>query len=129
MKNKMSSNLPKHPLPSATMPTNAYTDRPALHPNWLLGALQIQVWLLFHPSAWRNYMAGRCPGLDVDFVLGDLKPAHWRDPGLQRLLILTYGVWPCAVGVIIALVLWLIGAPHQLLLNVFAGITYTSVAS
>lgn len=112
----------------AIAPNNTYTDRPALHPNWLIGAVQIQGWLLFHPSAWRNYLAEVSPELEVDFVLGDLQPAHWRNPGIQRLLLLTYLLWPLAVGGLTSLVLGLFGGVPTLL-HVLAGISYTVAAA
>ena len=40
-------------LPRAT----PITDAPELHPNLILGSLQLLFWLFFHPSAWRNHVA------------------------------------------------------------------------
>ena len=36
---------------------NAYPDAPELHSNLILGSLQLLFWLLFHPTAWRHYVA------------------------------------------------------------------------
>lgn len=116
-------------LNSDVIPSNAYTDRPALHANGLVGSLQILGWLLFHPSAWRNYLAMITPNLEVDFVIGDLRATHWREPGLRRLLILTYLIAPVAVGVITALVLWLIGVPDPFVRNALAGTSYAFAAA
>lgn len=108
---------------------NAYTDAPDLHTHWLLGSLQLLIWLLFHPSAWRNYVARLVPKLDPDFVLVALKPQHWRDRGLQRFLWLGYVVGPLGVGLIIACVFGIAGMPDKILTNVLAGISYAVTAS
>lgn len=52
---------------------NAYTDAPELHPNLLLGSLQLMVWLFFHPSAWRNHVKRIDPDLRPDFCLAELE--------------------------------------------------------
>ena len=36
---------------------NAFTDAPELHPNLILGSLQLLFWLFVHPSAWRSHVA------------------------------------------------------------------------
>ena len=109
-------------------PSNAYTDTPKLHRQWVLGSLQLLGWLLFHPSAWRNYIARIDPALGIDFTLLDLKPKHWRDPRLQRILLYGCVVWPLLFGVVVALVLWGLGKSDLATESVLAGIVYAMAA-
>ena len=85
---------------------NAYTDAPILHPNLILGALQLLFWLFLHPSAWRNYVTRIDPDLRPDFCLADLSRAQWRNPALRRLLVTAYVLYPLLVGLLIGSVLW-----------------------
>ncbi|MEW5958924.1 MAG: hypothetical protein AB1801_14420, partial [Chloroflexota bacterium] len=66
---------------------NAYTDAPELHPNVFLGSLQLLFWLLGHPSAWRNYIAGIDSTLSPNFCLAQLSRAQWQNPTLRQLLL------------------------------------------
>jgi MFS family permease len=84
---------------------NAYTHAPSLHPNLLLGSLQMLFWLLIHPSAWHNHITRIDSSLRSDFYLAELSEAQWRNPELRRLLIRGYVIWPLLVG----LSVWLFG--------------------
>lgn len=86
-------------------PETAFTHAPPLHPNLLLGTLQLLFWLLIHPSAWRNHIARIDPQLHSDFYLAELHQEQWHNPELRRLLIKGYVVWPLLVGVLV----WLTG--------------------
>ena len=44
---------------------NAYTDAPQLHPNLILGSLQLFIWLFAHHSAWSSFVSQIDPGLDT----------------------------------------------------------------
>lgn len=83
-----------------TVSPNAYTDAPALHPNLVVGSLQLLFWLFFHPSAWRNHVARIAPSLAPDFKLIDLTREQWRNPNLRRLL-LTYLVLPALFDLLV----------------------------
>jgi hypothetical protein len=100
-------------MTSPAVPSNAYTDAPELHPNLLLGSLQLLCWLLFHPSAWRNYVIRIDPTLRSDFTLAELSRAQWRNPALRRLLIMGYLLWPLLVGLLVSLVLWVLNLPGE----------------
>src|SRR4051794_23136656 len=91
------------------MKTDSYTHSPALHPNLLLGSLQLLLWLLVHPSAWCHYVARIAPTLRPDFTLMELTREQWRLPALRQLLVTIYGIWPVLTGLITALILWLLG--------------------
>ena len=41
---------------SSQLPRNAYTHTPELHPNLILGSLQLLLWLSYHPTALRNHV-------------------------------------------------------------------------
>src|SRR5262245_23859969 len=114
---------------SENVPVNAYTDSPERHPHWLLGGLQLLCWLLFHPSAWRNYIAQLAPGLEADFVLLDLKAEHWRNPGFRHFLLIGYIILPLWASLIIVLVLWIFEGPDEIISNVVAGTLYTLAAN
>jgi hypothetical protein len=74
------------------------------HP--ILASLQLGFWLLFHPSAWRQYLTTVDVTLAPDFALSTLRFHQWFNPGLRRLLWLIYGVIPLLVGSLVWLVLW-----------------------
>ncbi len=94
---------------------NAYTDSPALHPNFLLGSLQMLFWVFVHPSAWRSYAARIDPALRPDFSLAELSREQWRSPVLRRLLP-GYLVWPLISAAAIGGLSLTTGAPPLLLL-------------
>lgn len=100
-------------MTSPAVPPNAYTDAPELHPNLLLGSLQLLCWLLFHPSAWRNHVTCIDPTLRSGFTLTELSRAQWRNPALRRLLIMGYVLWPLLVGLLVSLVLWVLSLPGE----------------
>ncbi|MCX6048955.1 MAG: AAA family ATPase [Chloroflexi bacterium] len=86
-----------------------FTHSPTLHPNPLIGSLQLLMWLLLHPTAWCNYIKRIAPELRPDFTLVELTRHDWQNRAVQRLLIAIYGIWPILVAVINASVLWLAG--------------------
>ncbi|GAB4540915.1 MAG: hypothetical protein Kow0063_31230 [Anaerolineae bacterium] len=88
---------------------NAYTDAPELHPNLIVGSLQLIFWLLFHPTAWRHYVARLDPALRPDFTL----IPSGRSPTMRRLLVHVYVVWPLLVGLPVALIFWIQRAPLE----------------
>jgi hypothetical protein len=96
------------PADSPTWPPlrNAYTHAPQLHANLLLSSLQLLVWLLFHSSAWRNFVNRIDPTLPPNFALAQLTPAQWRHPALRRLLIQGFVILPLLSGVLVALTPW-----------------------
>jgi hypothetical protein len=109
---------------------NAYTNAPDLHPNLILGSLQLLFWLFFHPSAWRNHVARIDPILHPDFALAELSLAQWRNPALRRLLMMAYIVWPLLVGSLVGLVLWVVGKSGQeIAYGAAYGVTFSVVFS
>jgi hypothetical protein len=86
---------------------NAYTDRPALHPNLLVGSLQLLFWLLFHPSAWHNHLARVDPSLPPDFCLAALSKQQWQNRPLRRLVVMIHLVWPVLITLLFVL-MWIL---------------------
>jgi hypothetical protein len=86
-------------------PSNAYTHAPRLHPNLLLGGLQLLAWLYLYPSAWRHHLARIAPALHPDFTLTELRREQWRSPDVRRFLLMGYLVWPLLVGALLGLLL------------------------
>ncbi|MDQ2097944.1 MAG: AAA family ATPase [Tychonema bourrellyi B0820] len=95
------------------VPRNAYTDSPEQDSNLILGSLQLLFWLFFHPSAWRNHLK--------------------RNPALWKLGIQAFLVVPVlANSIVVALVIWLLGAPVEkiasgVVLGVVSGVLLTSL--
>jgi hypothetical protein len=105
--------------------TDAYTHTPKLHPNLLLGSLQLLAWLFFHPLAWRNHLARLDPTLPSNFAVTDLKRSHWGNPQVRRLLWMVYGVLPGLAGLLAGLGLWLLGVPGEhIALGLGAGVVF-----
>lgn len=77
-----------------------------LYHNPILASLQLEFWLLFHPSAWRQYLTTVDATLTPYFALSTLRFHQWLNPELRRLLRLIYGVIPLIVGSLVWLVLW-----------------------
>ncbi|MCB0210839.1 MAG: AAA family ATPase [Anaerolineae bacterium] len=103
-------------LPSPTK-KNIYTDAPDLHPNLILGSVQLFIWLFFHPSAWANYITRIDPRLSADFCLLELDRTSWRMPAIQRLLVITYLIYPFLLSLLAGSVLWILNwvAPNILI--------------
>jgi hypothetical protein len=80
-----------------------------LYHNPILASLQLGFWLLFHPSAWRQYLTTVDATLTPDFALSSLRFHHWLNLELRRLLWLIYGVTPWLVGGLTGLGLWVNG--------------------
>lgn len=104
--------------------SNRYTDAPELHSHFVLGSWQLLGWLLWHPSAWVNYVARMDSALPADFALANLQRKQWRNPQLHRLLVCGYAGWPLCAGLLVGLVSWLLHQPPQhILLNVTLAVT------
>ena len=63
-------------MTSQGMPPDAYTDAPALHPNLLIGSLQLLVWVFCHPLAWCHHVAR------VDRVHHEDRPTRDEGPAI-----------------------------------------------
>ena len=92
---------------------NAFTDAPELHPNLILGSLQLLFWLVFHPSAWRNYVARLDRTLRPHFSLIELNRTQRSNPSLRRLLLMGYGIWPLFIGLSVSLIALGLGVPVE----------------
>ena len=90
-------------------PPNGYTDAPTLHPNLVLGSLQLLGWLFFHPTAWRNHVARIDPTLRPDFALIELSRIQWRNPALRRLVLQSCVAWTVLLGLLVAALTWATG--------------------
>jgi hypothetical protein len=71
---------------------NAYTDSPEQHPAWIVGSLQLLLWIFFHPSAWRNHLIRIDPALHPDSQ--SWSRLQWRNSALWWLLIQGYLILP-----------------------------------
>ncbi|MCB0037418.1 MAG: ATP-binding protein [Anaerolineales bacterium] len=74
-----------------------YTHSPALHRNILIASLQLVAWILFHPSAWNNYIKGLDVNLSPDFTILDLGQKQLNNSHLRHLLFCLFLIWPVLV--------------------------------
>lgn len=107
---------------------NSYTDAPSLQPNLILGSLHLLFWLVFHPSAWCNFIARIDPGLSPNFTLADLNRMPEVTAALWRLFVQGYVVIPLLVGVSTGLTLWLQGAKLTAIVTPTAYTIFLSLA-
>jgi len=111
---------------------NAYTDAPELSSNRVLGALQAIFWILFHPSAWSNYIARTAPDYPPDFNILIVKRDQSLNPSLFRLLSTEYFVVPILSSILTALALGLtrVSITNIVFGSIFSAvISYTSLAA
>ncbi|MEO1394310.1 MAG: AAA family ATPase [Cyanobacteria bacterium J06634_5] len=83
---------------SSPWPNAVETLRAKHHPHWLIGTLQITVWLLLKPSAWGSFI--RAIGdsrMQENFCWAELRPQQRLYPSMRRLRVLEYGVLPVIV--------------------------------
>jgi hypothetical protein len=76
-------------------------------------------WLLFKPSAWREYIAQIDTQLPPDFALAQLQPLHWQNKQIWRILWLGHfmsSFW--ALVIVYALLLWQNAAAEKYLLAI-----------
>ncbi|MCL5996365.1 MAG: ATP-binding protein [Chloroflexi bacterium] len=93
--------------------SHIYTDAPALNRSPVLGALRLVMWLLVHPSAWRNYVAQADPTLGTDFALASLGQQQWRNPALRRAILIGCVVWPLLLATPAFAAMSIAGAPAR----------------
>lgn len=103
-------------LADAESLSGRYTDAPLQHPNLIFGGVHLLFWILFHPTAWRNYVSRIDPALQPTFTLLDLTPDHWQSPTARRLLWQAYVALPLLAGAILCLVLLFTALPLEQLL-------------
>jgi hypothetical protein len=90
-----------------------FTDAPRLHPNFLIGSVQLVFWLFVHPSAWRNHLHRLDADLDTTFCLSDLTWQHWFGWRVWRFLFMSYLIWPLLLGAVLAGLLAVLGTPAE----------------
>jgi len=120
-------------MTAPSLPHNAYTNSPEMHPNLILGSLQLLFWLFFCPAAWRNHIARIDPNLRPDFCLAELGKMQWHNPALRRLLLQSYLVLPFLPSLLIGLSLWKAWSSgdikHGVALGIAFGVTFSLVVS
>lgn len=85
------------------------------------GGLRLLGTLWLHPSAWKHFLSGVAPGLRPDFALVDLKLEHWRNPGIQRILVQLHATAPVLIAVVTAILCMAAGASAA---TTFWGVVY-----
>lgn len=94
-------------MTSQNVPPNAYTDSPELHPNLILGSLQLLFWIFFHPSALLNHVER----IDLNLNSNSARRRHlqWDSPKLwRRFMLQSYLVVPLFT-LSLGLVVWILG--------------------
>jgi hypothetical protein len=107
-----------------------FTDAPRLHPNFLIGSVQLVFWLFVHPSAWRNHLNR----LDVDllptFCLSDLAIHHWFNWRIWRFLFMSYLIWPLLLGGFLVGLPWLLRtSPEAIVTGAILGVSIGLIVS
>lgn len=108
--------------------SNTYTNTPELHPNLILGSMQLLAWFLFHPSAWRNYIARVDPNLSPEFALIELNRKQWNNRGLRRVILMGYVFWPLLVGLIVGLLVSIFHGSDDFLFGMLNSMAYVFAA-
>jgi len=80
----------------------------SLSHNSFQAAWQLFGWLLFHPSAWREYLQQIDTDIAADFAWHQLSQQTWQHPKMQRLRYLTLIIWPLMIALVISLSLLII---------------------
>ena len=107
-----------------------FTDAPRLHPNFLVGSLQMVFWLFVHPSAWRAHVEQLAIDLPPTFCLSDLTWRHWLSWRMWRFLLMSYLVWPLLLGGLIAILLLLLRmSAENILTGVLLGVSIGLIVS
>lgn len=83
---------------------NAYTNIPELHPNLLIGSIQLIFWSLFHPSALHNHITRSNLSSSSESTINTLT----QNRELLRLLIQGYLILPLPIYLFLALFLLLL---------------------
>ncbi|OUC14160.1 MAG: hypothetical protein B0A82_13440 [Alkalinema sp. CACIAM 70d] len=83
-----------------------------------MATMQVLTWLFLRPSAWQLYVTQIHPSLQQrsNFCLAQLPPEARRHPKLRRLCWLEFVILPATIGLLVAIVLALLGAPGRNLL-------------
>lgn len=68
-----------------------------LNKNIILDAVRLLAWLLWHPIAWKGYLADIKPELSPDFALLHLTYEQRQEPKIQKVLLLTFFILPILV--------------------------------
>jgi hypothetical protein len=74
---------------------------PSLSHHSFKAALQLFGWLLFHPSAWKNYVEQINNTITPNFAWYQLSKPIWQHREMQRLRYLTLIIWPFTIALII----------------------------
>lgn len=93
--------------------SNQYTNSPQMHSNLLFGSIQLLFWLVFHPSAWVNFVARLDENLHPRFSLANLRRIHLQNCLLRRILIVSFIVLPIVSSLLVSLILWITGQNRE----------------
>ena len=93
-------------------PPPIFTDTPRQHPNLIIGALHLLVWMVFHPTAFRNHLTTLDPELKVNSLsLFFLSKGRWRRSKNIRFFLQSQIILPILGAVIVGCGNLLMGVP------------------
>ncbi len=81
-----------------------------------LSSFTLIAWLILSPSAWQRRIHGLGENISTDFALVDLKPFHWKQKILWRLLFIGHVIWALWATLIVCSLLWFWQAPFNTLI-------------
>jgi MFS family permease len=98
-----------------SVPVPIFTDSPRQHPNFIIGALHVLAWVIFHPTAFLNHLQTLDPALEADSSwLFFLRNGRWRRGKNIRFFLQSQIVLPILAAMIVACGCLIIGVPSAL---------------
>ncbi|MDM8569272.1 hypothetical protein QUF50_07165, partial [Thiotrichales bacterium HSG1] len=79
-----------------------------LHNNLFIASFQLLGWLLFHPSAWQQYVNQIDTKLLPDFTFNNIPKNCQQHPNLHKLRLIAFVILPLLVGLLIGILLTII---------------------
>jgi hypothetical protein len=102
-----------------------FTHSPRQHPNLIIGALHLLCWMVFHPTAFRNYLTSNNSKLTPKSSLSLLlRQGCWRDGKNFKFLLQSLVILPLLGALFVAAIELLVGVPF---LRVAFGVAFGTV--
>lgn len=81
-----------------------YSNSPEIFGNPVLSSIQLFFWLIFHPSAWANFIKNNIGSQILpSFALTDLDKNYWSKSKILLLVFQAFVIWPLIISLISSL--------------------------
>lgn len=95
-----------------TTPKNAYTYTPEQHSNLFLGTMQLLIWLVFRPMAWRYHLQRIGPvQFNQNFLLQPFSQYFWGPLTTWRFKLQCFVFIPSLISLMVGIILFGLGIP------------------